>query len=265
MARRLGPRARVVAVVALVVTTAVTALVSWGVTQFATETTKRLGERNPISVTVESDPARTSASDGLRQVAIPNEPIVAPDPGPGGCHDLYAWARSIGGLDVEQTQLHLFTRGEVPGEVVISQVTVVVDQRSAPLDARQLVCTPEGDLTSRILTVDLDAAQPIARYTSADGRPFGFTLDQGEVEAFAITAVTSSSYVRWHLELQVVSGDEQRTLRVDDDGRPFATTAVRPGLRWWWSGTDWEPDDLTDGVATPPLVAPGQEFPRLPQ
>ena len=123
------PRARVIAAIALVATTAVTALVSWAVTQLATEATKRIGEGQPISVNVESDPGRTSVfnSDEL-EVVIPGERLVARDPG-AGCRDLYAWGRSMGGIDAARTRLHLFTRGESPGEAVITRITALLERR----------------------------------------------------------------------------------------------------------------------------------------
>jgi hypothetical protein len=252
-------RARLWAAGALVGTTVLTAVVAWAVPKIADTAV----EGDPVSVTVESDPTRVSAyGSEERAVALPEGPLRAPNPGP-TCGDLYAWARAIEGVDAGRTRLHLFTRGEAEGQVVLSGIRAVVDRRAAPTFGQQLFCSPEGELSNRTLTIDLDTAEPKIRYESADGRPFGFTLAAGEVEAFLVTAVTTTSSVWWHLEIDVVSGDERRTLRIDDSGRPFATTAAASEGRWKWESDRWHARGLPSGVAAPPPVVPGERLSTL--
>jgi hypothetical protein len=263
--KRSTPRARIWAIGALVLSTALTALISWIVSEFASETTQRLRAGDPVSINIESDPTRSAAFDKPYAVVIPGDPVVARDPGGYDCHDLYTWARSAGGADAGMTRLHLFVRGNDAGQVIISKIRLRVEQRSAPMEGALLECPPQGVLDSRELTIDLDDGRNSIEYQSEDGRPFGFTLEQGEVEAFAITAKTATSYVRWHLEIDVVAGHDRRTIRVDNGGRLFETTPARPGSRWWWGDSGWDAVGLPDGVRAPAPVAPGQPFPALPR
>jgi hypothetical protein len=252
------------ALLALIGTTVLTAAVSWVVTTVADRTKDRLEAGEPVVVTVESDPTRVSGfGDEVRAVAVPAGQVPAPDPG-AGCRDLYTWARARSGVDAGRSLLHLFVRGERAGEVVIHEIRAVVDRRQAPAPALELSCHPDGELEDRRLGIDLDSGSPVARYDSAEGNPFGFTVRRGEVEAFLITATVNSSAVWWHLEIDVVDGDQRRTVRVDDNGRPFATVPAATGGRWRWGSDGWSAVDLGPGAVGPTAVRPGDPLPPLP-
>jgi hypothetical protein len=253
---------RVWALAAFVVTTVLTAAISWVVTTFADRAQERFGD--PIVVTVESDPTRVSAfGSEPRAVAVPAGPVTAPDPG-AGCSGLYAWARARAGMDAGRSLLHVFVRGDVAGEVVIEAMRAVIDRRQPPPAMLELACFPEGELQSRRLTIDLDSSRPIARYVTPESRPFGFTVQKGEVEAFLITATAATSSVWWHLEIDVVDGGHRTTVRADDGGRPFVTAPRVAAGRWQWGADAWNARDLGPGAVAPPPVLPGQPLPPLP-
>jgi hypothetical protein len=167
-------------------------------------------------------------------------------------------------MDAGRTLLHVFVRGDVAGEVVIEAMRAVIDRRQPPPAMLELACHPEGELESRRLTIDLESSHPVARYVSSDGRPFGFTVQKGEVEAFLITATAVTSSVWWHLEVDVVDGGRRSTVRVDDGGRPFSTAPPAAGGRWRWGADAWNAKDLGPDAVAPPPVRPGQPLPSLP-
>ncbi|MEU5770851.1 helix-turn-helix transcriptional regulator [Streptomyces asoensis] len=72
--------------------------------------------------------------------------------------------------------------------------------------------------------VDLDAPAPRA---VSPGRGFPYQASAGTPLALDVTAHTSKSDVRWYLELRWTQGPRSGTLRIDDDGHPFRTGAVK--------------------------------------
>jgi hypothetical protein len=263
-----GPRRwskRLWAVVAFLVTGVLTAVISVVVTNLAERAQQRIG--SPVEVAVVSDPTQVSAfGSEIRAVAVPTAGLTAPDPG-AGCRELYRWARGRSGLDAGRSLLHVVVRGESDAEVVIEQIRAVIDRRQPSTDTTELACLPEGELEQRRLSIDLDAAHPVAQYTSGDGRPFGFTVRRGDVEAFLITAPVAGSSVWWHLEIDVIDGDRRSTVRVDDNGRPFATAPSAAGRRWQWASDGWIAKDVGAaapvGTPTAAPVVPGHPLPPL--
>ena len=237
-----GVKTSIVAALALAGTTALTTLVTWAITLASDSATDQL--KSPVELTVQSDPTQTAVFSGEKQEAIlPGLNSTAPNPST-GCRDLYKYSRAMGGADAKETRVHAFIRRSSPGTVVVTQAIVVVDERLPSLHGSHLSCSPEGELENRNITVNLDAAEPRINYESETGKPFGFSLEQGEVETFVIRASANRSLVRWHLELEVVEGTETRTIRVDDSGKPFATSAVT-GRSWSWTGSSWQGVDAS--------------------
>jgi hypothetical protein len=251
-----------IALGALVGTTALVAAISYVVPKIIDRLTT--SDSPPVTVTVTSDPSRVSGFNGTeRAVAVPGNDVVAPDPGP-GCADLYPWSRANGGADAGASRLHLLVRGADEGQVAITQIRAVIEERAPVRRGQQFHCLPEGELPNRVLSIDLDDERPVAAYETADGKPFGFTVAPGEVESFLITAIVARATARWHLAIDVTAGSEQHTIEVDDGGKPFRTTPVPQGGRWRWVATEWVPGGLPAGVSAPAPVAPGRPLPQLP-
>ncbi|MCW6011157.1 hypothetical protein K1W54_42435 [Micromonospora sp. CPCC 205371] len=255
-------RRRLIALGALVGTTTLVAVISYAVPKIIDRLTT--SDSPPITVTVVSDPSRVSGFDSTeRAVAVPGTAAPAPDPGP-RCGDLYPWSRANGGADAGASRLHLLVRGADEGQVVITEIRAVIEERAPKVPSHQLYCLPEGELTSRVVSIDLDDERPVAKYETADGKPFGFTVAPGEVEAFLITATVARATARWHLAIDVTAGSEQHTVEVDDGGEPFRTAPIPQGGRWLWVGTGWEPRGLPAGATAPAPVPPGRPLPQLP-
>ena len=69
---------------------------------------------------------------------------------------------------------------------------VVIVTRETPATGIDLTCPPAGEAELRALSIDLDQRDPRARYQSTEGREFGFTLEQGEIETFVVTATANN-------------------------------------------------------------------------
>jgi hypothetical protein len=55
---------------------------------------------------------------------------------------------------------------------------------------------------------------------------------------FQIVGVTGRSHVEWIIEADLLIDDERETVRIDDRGEPFRTTAGRP-LEGYGSIVQW--------------------------
>lgn len=234
----------------LIGVTALGAVVTWGATEFVTFVRDEVTASDPVSIAVESNPAQTSAFAGLPvDVRLPAGSRPSTGPGP-GCTGFRPWAHEQGGADAGATRLQIVLQGRTSGQVLISNARAVIVARETPAPGVDLTCPPAGEAELRALAIDLDQRDPRARYQSADGREFGFTLEQGEIETFSVTATASKATYTWYLELTVVVGDESRTVRVDDGGRPFRTTTPIQAKRWEWDYENAWTRQTDDGTST---------------
>jgi hypothetical protein len=96
-----------------------------------------------------------------------------------------------------------------------------------------------GEVTPRFFTVDLSAATPAAVPAAAEhnGRRlepknFPFKVDPNDVEQLAIRVDSPAEDVEWVLWVRWSSGGSSGELRIDDQGKPFRTTATRAAAKW---------------------------------
>ncbi|MGW3389193.1 helix-turn-helix domain-containing protein [Streptomyces cinereoruber] len=176
---------------------------------------------------------------------------VPPPPPP---QDHRSWARSLGAVDGGGMRLELTATGRTADSVVISRVNVRVVGRSAalPWSAFSMGEGCGSGVTPQTFAVDLDRPQPGVRPVAgqngditvpAKDFPYKVASDDPQVLRFDVT--TKAHDVRWYLEVEWSSGDRRGTIRVDDGGRPFRTsaTAGRPSYVWWVDPGEWRPDE----------------------
>jgi hypothetical protein len=141
--------------------------------------------------------------------------------------------------------------------VLISNL-VVRKKRTAPaLQGTSVFCGSQGAAEIRPIFVDLDRTPARVRVGSGR-RPFGFTLARGETETFDIEAQTTKSYVRWTLELDLIVGGHKQAIQVDDEGRPFETTALSRNASWSWFEDRWNGPSGQVVPAGQPLPVPSK-------
>ncbi|GGR37308.1 hypothetical protein GCM10010497_44990 [Streptomyces cinereoruber] len=176
---------------------------------------------------------------------------VPPPPPP---QDHRSWARSLGAVDGGGMRLELTATGRTADSVVITRVNVRVVGRSAalPWSAFSMGEGCGSGVTPQTFAVDLDRPQPGVRPVAgrngditvpAEDFPYKVASDDPQVLRFDVT--TKAHDVHWYLEVEWSSGDRRGTIRVDDGGRPFRTsaTAGRPSYVWWVDPGEWRPDE----------------------
>ncbi|MFI6876220.1 helix-turn-helix domain-containing protein [Streptomyces sp. NPDC050400] len=158
---------------------------------------------------------------------------VPPPPAP---QDAAPWAATQSAVHGGETLVQLTVQGRSDTAVVLEALRVRVVGRTAPVQgtayAMDMGCG--GAITPRYFAVDLDKDRPIARAVAGNdsGTPIPavrmpYRVSAKDPEVLLITAGTSSCDCRWYLELDWSSQGRKGTVRIDDDGRPFRTSAIK--------------------------------------
>lgn len=157
---------------------------------------------------------------------------VPPPPAP---QDARTWAATQGAVHGGETLVELSVQGTSDTAVVLTALRVRVAGRSepAPGNAYAMDQGCGGALTPRFFDVDLDKDRPIARAVAGNdaGTPIPavrmpYRVSASDPEVLMITARTEGCDCRWYLELDWSSQGRTGTVRIDDRGRPFRTSAV---------------------------------------
>ncbi|MFE7173939.1 helix-turn-helix domain-containing protein [Streptomyces sp. NPDC057616] len=164
---------------------------------------------------------------------------VAPPP---VAEDATAWVAAAGAVSAGEQYVTLTVQGSGKETVVLNSLSVRTTARSAPLAwndyAMGVGCG--GGVQTRSFGVDLDAARPAAVPKSGQ-RNFPFKVSESDPEVFYVKADASAYDTRWYLELNWSSGTRHGTLRIDNHGQPFHTSAStgRPAYEFILGGNAW--------------------------
>ncbi|MFF0059948.1 helix-turn-helix domain-containing protein [Streptomyces sp. NPDC005279] len=180
---------------------------------------------------------------------------VPPPPAP---QDNRSWARALGGVDGGHLLLQLTATGKTADSVVLNAVHVRVVARSAPLDwkAYSMSYGCGGGITPQAFDIDLDAGQPLVKPVAGqDGdtvvpaKDFPYKVASNDPQVLNLDLHTEGHDVSWYLELDWSSGDRRGTVRVDDDGKPFRTSAIkgRPEYGYWPDKSAWVAQERPEG------------------
>ncbi|MFZ4150754.1 helix-turn-helix domain-containing protein [Streptomyces pseudogriseolus] len=157
---------------------------------------------------------------------------VPPPPVP---QDARTWAATQGAVHGGETLVELSVQGRSDTAVVLTALRVRVAGRSAPAPGNAYAMDQGcgGALTPRYFDVDLDKDRPIARAVAGNdaGEPIPavrmpYRVSATDPEVLMVTARTEGCDCRWYLELDWSSQGRTGTVRIDDRGRPFRTSAV---------------------------------------
>ncbi|MGW6837487.1 helix-turn-helix domain-containing protein [Streptomyces sp. NPDC054949] len=171
-------------------------------------------------------------------------------PPPSAPQDTRGWARALGAVDAGAMQLQLTAKGRTDEAVVITGIDVRVVERGAPLAWRAFSM---GDgcgsgITPQTFDIDLDDARPVTRAkdgqdggSTVPAKGFPFKVSSHDPQVFNLDVHTEGHLASWYLEVGWSSGDRRGTVRVDDGGRPFRTSALegRPRYGWWPDRSEW--------------------------
>ncbi|MBM7774987.1 hypothetical protein JOD54_005191 [Actinokineospora baliensis] len=154
--------------------------------------------------------------------------VVPPPAGPVTVVD-----RPEGSVQADQGQVAVTLQGSTSAAVVLQSMRVEVVSRRPAMSGVWLQTPCEGDVKPRSFGVDLN--KPTAAAIGLPGRSSGekvpapsfpFQVNESEVEQFLITPNVSTDDVEWRLRVTWTSGDRRGETVVDDNGRPFRTTAT---------------------------------------
>ncbi|MGW7288082.1 helix-turn-helix domain-containing protein [Streptomyces sp. NPDC054847] len=172
---------------------------------------------------------------------------VPPPPAP---QDRRRWAGVLGGVDAGHMQLQLTATGRTEDSVVINAVYVRTVARGAAL-AWNAYSMGEGcgsGVTPQTFDIDLDAGRPVVKpVAGTDGdltvpaKDFPYKVASNDPQVLNFDVHTEGHDVSWYLEVAWSSGDRSGTVRVDDGGRPFRTSAAegRPMYDYWPDKGEW--------------------------
>ncbi|MCA6095155.1 helix-turn-helix domain-containing protein [Streptomyces sp. SCA3-4] len=177
-------------------------------------------------------------------------PAEVPEPPPG--QDARSWATALRAVPGGRMRIEVAVQGKGSQAVVLRALHVRVVGRSAPLDWPAYVMGDGcgGGLTPSFFDVDLDHDRPTARPTAGQqgdikvpATDFPYRTSSTDPQVLDVLAHTDGHDVSWYLELEWSSGDRHGTLRIDDRGQPFRTSAVkdRPQYVYRHHLRAWEP------------------------
>ncbi|MFI5859802.1 helix-turn-helix domain-containing protein [Streptomyces parvulus] len=164
---------------------------------------------------------------------IAKEPAqVPPPPAP---QDAAPWAATQGAVHGGETLVQLTVQGRSDTAVVLEALRVRVSARTAPAEGSAYAMDQGcgGAVTPRSFAVDLDKDRPLARAVAGNdsGTPIPavrmpYRVSAKDPEVLLVTAGTRACDCRWYLELDWSSQGRTGTVRIDDGGRPFRTSAI---------------------------------------
>ncbi len=158
---------------------------------------------------------------------------VPPPPAP---QDGEVWAATQRGVHGRNTTVEITVQGRKSTAVVLTALRVRVVGRTTPVEgnAYGMGGGCGGRVTPRYFDVDLDKDRPIAR--PVDGADldvripavaFPYSVSAEDPEVLKVSAETETCDCSWYLELDWSSEGRTGTVRIDDGGSPFRTTAVK--------------------------------------
>lgn len=105
-----------------------------------------------------------------------------------------------------------------------------------------------GGITPQTFDIDLDAGHPpVKPVAGQDGdtvvpaKDFPYKVASDDPQVLNLDVHTEGHDVSWYLELDWSSGDRRGTVRVDDGGKPFRTSAMngRTEYAYWPDKSAW--------------------------
>ncbi|WUH92105.1 helix-turn-helix domain-containing protein [Streptomyces sp. NBC_00433] len=145
---------------------------------------------------------------------------VAPEP-----QDAAQWAATYGAVASRDQRVALTVQGTGADTVVLEALHADVVTKGAPLawnDYSMSGCG--GNVDTKSFDVDLDSGSPAVTVKNGQ-RAFPYKVSESDPEVFYVTAHTAAHDVRWNLTLEWSSGSRHGTIRIDDDGSSFRTSA----------------------------------------
>ncbi|MFJ8074557.1 helix-turn-helix domain-containing protein [Streptomyces sp. NPDC096176] len=205
------------------------------------------GPRGPSSPAAPTDPSAGApftwvSDDHVWRYGCDHAYLVDRAPGdvppPPAEADAESWARSLRARHGAETGVRITLQGTGPETVVLESLQVRVTARRAPerRNVYRMDSGCGGSLTPRLFDVDLDMPRPVAHAKAGNDAgeaipavSFPYRISATDPEVLLVTGRTVACDCDWYLQLRWSSGGRSGTVRIDDDGRPFRTSALTAG------------------------------------
>ncbi|MFE2414932.1 helix-turn-helix domain-containing protein [Kitasatospora sp. NPDC059408] len=156
--------------------------------------------------------------------------------------DAPRWAAAYGAVSSREQQVALTVQGTGADTVVLEALHVRITAKGAPLawNDYSMGVGCGGEVGTKSFDIDLDRGSPVLTVKGGQ-REFPYKVSASDPEVFYVTAHTKAHDVRWDLTLDWSSGGRRGTVRIDNGGTPFRTSADvnRPGYDYPLGYTDW--------------------------
>ncbi|KOV85188.1 hypothetical protein [Nocardia sp. NRRL S-836] len=147
--------------------------------------------------------------------------------------------RPAGGVTVTGAELTATLQGLSEASVVLQSVRAEVLSRKPAMPGLFLQGRCASEVTRRFFAIDLSAQAPVATPVQDEragqrGAPADFPLkvNLNDVEQLVIRVDSPREDVEWVLVVGWTSGGDSGELRIDDNGKPFRSTAVTAAQPW---------------------------------
>ena len=161
---------------------------------------------------------------------------------PAGEQDAQRWAAAYGAISSNEQRVALTVQGTGAETVVLEALHIRVVSKGAPPGWNEYAMGSGcgGGVRTRSFDADLDKGSPTL--TVANGqRDFPYKVSESDPEVYYVTVHTKAYDVRWDLTLDWSSGGRSGTVRIDNDGVPFHTSAKAGGKSYDYplGGGEW--------------------------
>ncbi|MFD8089379.1 helix-turn-helix domain-containing protein [Streptomyces malaysiensis] len=156
--------------------------------------------------------------------------------------DAPRWAAAYGAVSSGEQRVALTVQGAGKDTVVLEALHLRVVAKGAPVawNDYSMGVGCGGGVETKSFDVDLDNGSPTVTVKNGQ-RDFPYKVSESDPEVFYVTAHTKAHDVRWDLALDWSSGDRRGTVRIDNNGTPFRTSADagRPGYDYPLGSSEW--------------------------
>lgn len=201
----------------------------------------------PVQVSTITDIDRFNSDVVHVPEFIVERPIgqVPPPPNGESQEGRYAWAKEMDGVDATASLFRTVLSGKESSPVVLQGLDVKVVERRPAMRGTHLSYFGLGAPQSvRYISIDLSKNPPTWDYIGNKAKPedhFPLRVSSSESEVFDVQAFNLRDDVSWYLDFQYTADGEDGTIRVDDNGKPFRTTASDAADGYGWFEGRWQP------------------------
>jgi hypothetical protein len=180
-----------------------------------------------------NNPALAAPSDPAYQEYLPGLGVdcgpdwIVPDPVDQAIFD--AEAAPTGSAMVSGGKVGIVLQGDAERVIILHRLRAKVVERSAPVTGFGRVAGEPcgGQVLTSYLKMDFDDAAPLAvpRPKVADNKQFPFTLKEDDPIQLDVDLSVTNNSVQFVLLLDWTWMDQQHTMTIDNDGKPFVLSS----------------------------------------